>query len=139
MALLTVGKEVTKKARLYLMEITLPSKMVVVKIGKASGPSSVNRMMQIVESVYQKFRRTPMIYIKKDQEVLSDVVFKYETILHNFFKDYQYVTPHKFTGSTECFTIPLSDGLQAYEAVLQGLVPEHTYVLPEASEDALPF
>ena len=140
MAFLKVGKEPVKKQRLYLMEITLPSGMVVVKIGKASGENSTSRMMQIVESVYQKFRKTPMIYIKRDREVPADMVFKWEAQLHRFFSDYQYNTNHRFSGSTECFSIPLADAVMAYEAVIDGMVPDFTYVLPEpAIEDVFTF
>jgi len=137
---LQVGKEPIKKQRLYLMEITLPSGLTLVKVGKASGENSTSRMMQIVESIYQKSRRTPMIYVKKDQEVPADLVFKYETILHKYFSDYQYTSPYKFSGHTECFTIPLADGLMAYEAVLAGHVPDSVYIMPDQSEkDGLQF
>lgn len=126
--------------RLYLLEITLPSGLVICKIGKASGPSSVTRMMQIVESIYNKFRKTPMIYIKRDREVPDDMVFKYESELHRFFKNYKYETTHKWSGCTEAFCIPLEDAIMAYEAVIEGNVPEHTYVLPKPTlEDELPF
>jgi len=87
-------------------------------------------MMQIVESVYQKFRKTPMVYIKRDREVSGEEVFKMEATLHRFFKNYRYDTPHKFSGSTECFTIPLADGVMAYDAVVSGEVPSFTYELP---------
>ena len=139
MAFLSVGQEPKKGRRLYLMEITLPSKMVVVKIGVASGGNSTSRMMQIVESIYQKLRRTPMVYIKRDREVPADMVFKYESMLHQFFKAYQYESKTRWDGVTECFTIPLEDAVQAYEAVIEGNVPDFTYEMPEVVEDALVF
>ena len=139
MAFLKVGETPVKKQRLYIMEITLPSGMVVTKVGKASGNSSVNRMMQIVESVYTKFRKTPMIYIKRDREVPADKVFEYETILHKFFQPCQYVTKHKWSGHTECFAVPLDDVVQAYDLVIEGVVPDFEYELPDGHEDKVPF
>ncbi len=140
MAFLTVGKERPKTRRLYIMDITLPSGMKTVKIGVASGASSKERMLQLVSSIYDKFRTTPMIKIKRDREVPADKVFKYETMLHHYFEDYRYETKHKFDGVTENFCIPLDDAVQAYEAVLDEQVPDHKYIMPEPStEDQLPF
>ena len=138
---LKVGEGAPKQAqRLYLLEITLPSGLVLCKIGKASGASSVTRMMQIVESIYNKFRRTPMIYIKRDREVPADKVFQYEAELHRYFKSCQYITTHKWSGCTEAFCIPLEDAVMAYESVIEGNVPDHLYELPDDSTyDKLPF
>ena len=140
MAFLTIGKDPKgAKQRLYLMEITLPSGMKVVKCGKASGESSKARMLQICASIYDKFRTTPMIKIKRDKEVPTDLVFKYETNVHRFFKDYHYHTKTKFDGSGECFTVPVDDMVAAYEAVIEGNEPDFTYVMPEVGEDNVPF
>ena len=136
MAFITVGGAAPKKKqRLYIMEITLPSGMTVIKCGKASGLSSKERMLQICSSIYDKHRRTPMIKIQRDREVDADLVFKYETIVHKFFKNYQYNSKTRWDGITECYVVPLDDMVQAYEAVLNGVVPEHTYVLPVQEPD----
>jgi len=115
--------------------------MHVVKIGKASGSSSKERMLQINGSIFDKFRTTAMISIKRDREVPEDMVFKYETVLHRFFCDYQYNSKHKFDGVSECFAIPLEDAVQAYEAVIEGSEPDFTYelVTVEDNEYELPF
>lgn len=140
MALLKVGAPPpSKKQRLYLMEITLPSGMVVMKCGKSSGPSSKERMLQICSSIYDKFRRTPMIKIQRDREVPADKVFEYETTVHRFFCNYQYDSKTKWDGITECFVVPLDDMVATYEAVLDGQVPDFIYELPEIIEDRLPF
>ena len=140
MAFLTVGDTPKAKQRLYLLSIEMPSGIILVKIGKASGASSKERMMQINSSIFDKFRCTAKISIKRDREVPDDKVFKYEAILHNFFSDYRYDTPHKFSGSSECFCIPLSEAVQAYEAVIEGQVPDFKYKLPDTiEEDQLPF
>ena len=139
MSFLKVGGSPLKKQRLYLMEIELPSGMVVQKIGKASGPSSKERMLQINSSIFDKFRCTAKIRIKRDREVPADMVFKYESMLHQFFKAYQYESKTRWDGVTECFTIPLEDAVQAYEAVIEGNVPDFTYEMPELIEDELVF
>lgn len=139
MAFLKVGKAVQQKQRLYLLEITMPSGLVVCKIGKASGPSSVARMMQIVESIYNTFRKTPMIYKKRDAEVDADKVFQFESCLHRFFKNYRYETKHKWSGCTEAFVIPLADATMAFDAVIGGQTPDHVYEMPKIEEDKLPF
>ena len=141
MAFLKVGGEPPKKKqRLYLMEIELPSGMHVCKFGKASGLSSKERMLQINGSIFDKFRYTAKIGIKRDREVDADLVFKYEARLHQFFSDYRYEHNIKWDGISECFVIPLDDAVQAYEAVIEGMVPDYKYVLPTAEpEDELPF
>jgi len=133
------GKPPNKKQRLYLMERVLPSGMTVIKCGKASGASSKERMLQICSSIYDKFRRTPMIKIQRDREVPADKVFEYETIMHKFFSDYRYNHATKWDGITECFVVPLDDMVAAYEAVIEGMVPEHIYVMPVPVEDELKF
>lgn len=126
------------------MAITMPVQdsigMTIIKVGKASGQSSKERMLQICGSIYDRRRSTPMIKIVRDREVPADMVFKYETILLQFFADYQYSSKDKWSGSSECFVIPKEDAIQAYEAVLDGLVPDHTYELPEPEpEDEILF
>lgn len=141
MAFLKVGStHVAKKQRLYILEIELPSGMQVVKIGKASGSSAKERMLQINGSIFDKFRCTAKISIKRDREVPADKVFEYETILHQFLKDYRYNTTHKFDGSSECFCVPIDDVVASYELVLSGEVPDFVYTLsPPNIEDALTF
>jgi len=139
----TAPKVIPKKQRLYLMCIVLKSGLTVIKIGKASGKSSKDRMLQICASIYDVQRTTPAITIKKDTEVPAEDVFKLETTLHRYFADYQYSgNERKWDGKTEMFVIPLDDAIQAYEAVISGLVPECKYVLPEApvvATSELPF
>ena len=141
MAFMKVGvAPVAKKQRLYIMSIELPSGMCVVKIGKASGESSKERMLQINGSIFDKFRCTAKISIKRDREVPADKVFEYETILHRFFADYKYETKHAWDGVTETFVVDMSDVVTAYELVIAGEVPDFTYVVQESEDkDELSF
>lgn len=141
MAFLNVGSAPEKKQRLYIMEITLPTGMRVTKIGKASGSSSKERMLQINSSIFDKYRCTAMISIKRDRSVPADKVFEMESVLHRFFKDYKYKSKKAFSGVTECFVVPLEDVVQAYELVIEGTYPDFTYelVTAEDNEYGLPF
>lgn len=141
MSFLVVGDAPIAKRRLYLFDITLITGMKVVKIGVASHGSSLDRMLQVNRAYYQKYRSTFMCNIKRDREVPADVVFKYETLLHRFFNNYQYTPKVAFDGSTELFAIPLDDAVMAFEAVINGEVPDFTYQMPSTkeAEDSLPF
>lgn len=134
---LSVGKAPVKDRRLYCMRITTPEE-VYYKFGVASGHSSKERMLQIAASYYDKFRETPIIKVMRDRKVDADVVFKYETTLHQFFSFYQYDAARffPFSGSTECFTIDEDVAIQAYEATLNNEVPPNQYFKPE---DIIPF
>mgnify|MGYP006414512555 FL=1 len=134
MALLSVGKPHKKDERLYLMRIELPTGVKLLKIGKSSGASSKARMMQICESIYDTYRTTPKIKLLRDRKV--EDVFTKETCLHHFFVNYQFQGSAKFDGVTECFTLCEDTAIQAYEAVLEGLVPDFVYT---TADDTLPF
>jgi len=104
--------------RLYLLLIEMPSGMKVVKIGKASGSSSLDRMMQINRDIFNKYRCTAKIQIKRDRPIDKDV-FKYEAELHKFFKDYKYNPKVAFDGSSECFVIYEEAAVSVYEHIIE--------------------
>ena len=142
MAFLKVGVEPKqKKQRLYILDIELPSGMKVTKIGKASGNSSKERMLQINGSIFDKLRCTAKISIKRDREVDADMVFRFENTLHRFFANYKYNSKEKWDGVTECFCVPVEDVIQAYELVIEGVEPDFVYQMPDTKEDedTLPF
>lgn len=103
--------------RLYLLDITFASGMKCVKIGKSSGKSSLDRMLQIQRDYYNKYRTTFICSIKRDRPV--DNVFSLETALHRFFSEYQYRPKIPFDGSTELFAIPIEAAVDAYEYLLE--------------------
>jgi len=135
MAFLQVGIPHVKDRRLYCMRI-ITSTDTYYKFGVASGPSSKERMLQIVSSYFDRFRETPKIKIVRDRKVDGDIVFKYETILHKFFIFYQYKGSTPFSGSTELFCVSEDAAIQAYEAVVEGNIPDFQYC---KSEDIIPF
>jgi hypothetical protein len=136
---LKVGETPKNTSRLYMMEITMPLGIHLIKFGKSSGKSSKARVLQICSDIFDKYRTTPMIHLKRDRHIEDDKVFEYETTLHNFFKNYRYTFGKKWDGHTECYVIPLEDALQAYEAVIEGNKPDFTYELIEHEEDKVPF
>ena len=134
MAFLKVGKEV-KPERLYIMVVNIPNDPTTyIKIGKSSGTSSKARLLQICGSIYDKYRTTPVMSIKRDRK--TEDVFKKETILHRFFASYALMTETPFDGSSEIFNIPIEDAVQAYEAVLDGAIPQTVYL---KEEDVIPW
>jgi len=104
--------------RLYIFSIRFESGMEVVKIGKSSGKSSLDRMLQIQRDYFNKYRCTFICRIVRDRE--CDDVFSKESMLHRFFKEYQYKPHTAFDGSTELFVIGLDEAKMAYKAVLDG-------------------
>ena len=137
MAFLSVGKAPVKDRRLYCMRITTPEE-VYYKFGVASGHSAKERLLQIAGSYFDKYRETPVIKIMRDQKVDPELVFRYETILHKFFAFYKYNQSvyWPFDGSSECFTVDKDVAIQAYDAVMGGMVPGFEYC---KVEDVIPF
>lgn len=112
--------QVDKKAkvdRLYLMEIWMDEfEQAVIKIGKASGKDSVERMLQIIRSYHKVYRKTPAVKIVRDREVTD--VFKKETELHQYFSDKRANCEKSFSGSTEVFHIGKDEAIEKYEEVI---------------------
>jgi hypothetical protein len=131
-----------KQDRVYLLDITFASGMKCIKIGKSSGKSSLDRMLQIQRDYYNKYRVTFICNIKRDRPV--DDAFKVESELHKFFQDYKYTPKVPFDGSTELFCIPIEAATEVYEYILENGVDslkEYKYD-PEVYReeiDELPF
>ena len=128
--------------RLYIFSIRFESGMKVCKIGKSSGKSSLDRMLQIQRDYFNKYRCTFICRIVRDRECKD--VFKYETELHRFFKEYQYKAKIPFDGSTELFYVPVKAAKDAYMYLLDnglGSLDNYEYD-PEVYKeevDELPF
>jgi hypothetical protein len=105
------------EGRLYLLWIQLKSGLKVVKFGKSSGSSSVDRMMQIQRDYFMKNRWTFICNLKRDRAV--DNVFQYEHELHEFFKEYQFKPKIPFDGSTEIFIVNWDAAVDVYEYLLE--------------------
>lgn len=112
---LTVGESAGH--RLYLMRFQLDD-TVVYKIGKASGTSSVTRMLQIIRDYFMKYRVTPIVSIKRDRPCAD--AFKIEADLHHHFSNLRYSPEKAFTGSTECFHTDEDYAVDLYERALAG-------------------
>ncbi len=108
--------------RLYLMRFEFPEyDGFVYKIGKASGSSAKNRMLNIVGSYFDAHRLTPVVKIVRDREVV-DGVFDKETALHKHFKEHSFKPDKKFSGSTEFFAgVEEEELIARYEECLTGV------------------
>lgn len=134
-------KPAPKLDRLYILSIRFESDMEVIKIGKSSGKSSLDRMLQIQRDYFKKYRCTFICRIVRDRE--CEDVYKKESMLHRFFQDYRYYPKVPFDGSTELFCISLDAAKEAYEAALDGenldLFVYDPLVYEEDQKDKLPF
>ena len=111
-----VNKNLENVDRLYVMEIVV-GETTVYKVGKASGHSSKQRMLQIIGSYFDVYRKTPVVSIIKDKEVTN--VFEKETKCHHALAEWQFTPEKSFSGSTEIFNVSKEKVLEVYKNVLQ--------------------
>ena len=111
-----VNKNLDNVDRLYIMEIVV-GETTVYKVGKASGHSSKQRMLQIIGSYFDVYRVTPVVKIVKDKEVKN--VFEKETKCHHELVEWQFTPEKAFSGSTELFLVDKEKVLEVYKDVLQ--------------------
>ena len=90
-----------KVGRIYVMEFTLECGTILHKIGKSSGKSSKNRMLDIVDSFFNTYRYTPMVRIRLDMETITPLLV--EKHIHRLLAEYSCGFEKKFNGSTEFF------------------------------------
>ncbi len=102
--------------RLYVLEIEIEG-TVVYKVGKASGHSSKQRMLQIIGSYFDVYRRTPIVSIVRDRDCTD--VFKKETKCHVELKEFRYFPEKSFSGYTELFLVDKEKVIEVYERVLE--------------------
>jgi hypothetical protein len=91
-------------------------------------------MLQICGDIYEKVpeRRTPSIKILRDRKCTNP--FELESIFRQFFINYQYTTKATWTGSTECYVIPVEDAKATFDLVIEGEVPDFVYTMPDTCE-----
>lgn len=111
-----VNKNLGNVDRLYIMEIVI-GEVTVYKVGKASGHSSKQRMLQIIGSYFDVYRVTPVVRIIKDKEVKN--VFDKETRCHHALAEWQYKFDKVFSGHSEIFAVDKEKVLEVYKNVLQ--------------------
>ena len=86
------------------------------KVGKSSGRSSVDRLMQIQRSFFMSHRYTFFCSIIRDRECQD--AFTVETRLHKLFKGDNFYHGKKFEGSTEFFKCEEDELLRAYDDLM---------------------
>lgn len=99
---------------LYLVLFELEGKELV-KIGVTSR-NIEDRVAEILVSIFKKYREFPRAYPKRFRKVPN--VYEKEAMLHKHFKDLNYKTEKKFSGSTEFFEVPLDDAVVVYESLI---------------------
>lgn len=111
-----VKKDFDNVERLYILEMQIGEDLVY-KVGKASGHSCKQRMLQIIGSYFDVYRVTPIIKVVKDTEVTD--VFTKETACHHALVEWTYTPSKMFSGSTELFRVDKDKVLEVYNSVLQ--------------------
>tara|TARA_B110000908_G_scaffold166475_1_gene217679 strand:- start:247 stop:621 length:375 start_codon:yes stop_codon:yes gene_type:complete len=101
---------------LYLVCFNLEGKDLV-KIGVTTRKIE-DRVSEILVSIFKKYREFPYCRPKRFKKTCD--IFEKESVLHEHFKEYRYITKNKFSGSTEFFDVPLHEVIEAYENLLEG-------------------
>lgn len=109
------NSSITKKGIVYILELNLENKLLI-KVGYTSRKKVEDRVCEILTSIWKKYRIFPQCYVKRYKEVPNPI--KLEQALHKELKDSRYTTKHKFSGSTEIFSIPLETVVDLYDKLL---------------------
>jgi len=104
-----------KKERLYLLEFILEGE-VVIKCGKASGVSNVDRFFTILTDIHKYYRYVPASRVLRDVE--CENVFTLESKFHSMFQDKKFYPMYEFTGYTECFLLTAEEAMLAFDKVI---------------------
>ena len=107
--------------RVYIMKILKfqedGSRLTLYKIGKSSGKSSVDRMLQLMRSHFMQYRYSPFITIKRDRA--CENAFEIESTLHRQFKENRFFYDKPVEGKNEHFYIDREDVLlKAYDELI---------------------
>ena len=99
---------------LYVLVIKLEGKELV-KVGITSC-SIEDRVCGILRSIFTEYRIFPEISPRKFKKV-CDYRSK-ERVLHEYLKEHQYTTKHKWGGYTEVFDVSIDKVVAAYEHLI---------------------
>lgn len=101
---------------LYVVHFKLDDRDLV-KIG-VTARNIEDRVSEILISIFKKYREFPYCRPKRFRK--TSEVYEKEALLHEYFKEYNYIPVNKFSGSTEFFDIPLEKVVGVYENLLEG-------------------
>lgn len=102
------------KGILYLLEIELEGKKLV-KIGFTKRAKVEDRVVEILTSIWKRYREFPKTYVKRFSTF--EDVYEREQELHSMFAEYKYETQYKFSGCQEMFDIELDKVVEVYDAL----------------------
>ena len=101
---------------LYIIYFELEEKALI-KIG-VTARNIEDRVSEILVSIFKKYREFPYCRPKRFRKTGN--AYEKEAQLHEYFKDCNYETKNKFSGSTEFFDVPLEEVVKVYERLLNG-------------------
>ena len=111
-----VAKKDSTEGILYVLLIEL-GEDTVVKIGLTRRRDIADRVAEILTSVFRRWRYFPKCTPKRFTWT-TNVAGK-EKALHKLFKHSRYKSTHKFSGSTECFTVDVDTAIAAYDKLVE--------------------
>ncbi len=103
--------------RVYIFKVKLDSREgYIYKIGKSSGKSSIDRLLQVQRAFFMQYRYITFAAIIRDRPIAN--AFEIETKLHQHFKEKNYYHGKKFDGSHEFFKCDEDDLLREYDSLI---------------------
>lgn len=104
--------------RVYIFKAKLDgsTQNYIYKIGKSSGKSSIDRLLQVQRDHFMKYRYMFFASIKRDKP--CENAFEIETKLHQQFKGMKYYFDKKHDGFGEWFMCEEHELLKAYDELL---------------------
>lgn len=99
----------------YVLVLYIEEKEIV-KIGVTSRLKVEERVSEILVSIWKKYREFPRCKVKRFSKTTD--IYSKENTLHKMFDSHRYTTEHVFSGSTECFDVPLDVVVDEYDKLL---------------------
>ena len=87
--------------RVYVIRLTLPGSVIIYKIGMCNSNRSVDRMMEILRSWFNRYRFVPHSELKLDMETGRPL--EIEAHIHKCLAHKKYAPSEKVSGGTEMF------------------------------------
>lgn len=88
--------------RIYVIRMELPDGIIVHKIGMTKSDRTVDRMLEILRSWFQRFRFIPYTELKLD--MATSYPKELEAHVHNMLAHRKFIPHMKVNGGTEMFT-----------------------------------
>ena len=90
-----------RDGRLYIFKFTLKCGTVLHKVGITHRINAVERMMEVLQAFFNKYRYVPQCELRRDRKMIG--VGSVESHMHKILDEWHYKFNKPFSGSTEFF------------------------------------